>query len=208
LETCIFQGYPIHHKDQIYETLQKFLLTNPPSTTQSDQQSFYAVSPIATKEGFIIQYLPQHQSKVQRIRARLQDRLVAAQAVWGHPTSPLDSSDALPSTTWKAIPELPIAGLPAPMSIPHDDHPASARPPGLQQNAVMVQSQGLVPFTLYKIFELQFTMPFCASPSLPSQINCLCTHTSSQHIVNIPGHHNLYHWLLAFQQLFQNMVWD
>jgi len=87
---------------------------------KSDWQSFYAVSPMATKDGFIIQYLPQHQSKVQRIRARLQDRLVAAQAVWGHWTLPADSSDALPSATWQAILELSMVELLAPRSIPHD----------------------------------------------------------------------------------------
>jgi len=144
---------------------------------------------------------------VQKVIASLQEK-VTAQAAQSHLTSPMDSSDGLMSVTWQAILEISMTGTLASRPIPHNDHPAPARPPSLPQNAVKVQFQGLVWVILYKIFELWFTVPFCASPSLQPQPNYPSVHPFSQHMANITGHHNLYRWLLDFQQLFQNMAWD
>jgi len=72
-----------------------------------------------------------------KIKASLQEK-VAAQAVQGQPTSPADSSDDLTSATQQAIVDIPMAGTPAPRSIPHDDHPAPARPLSMPQNVAMV----------------------------------------------------------------------
>jgi len=133
---------------------------------------------------------------------------VAALAVRGHLTLPADRPDAQPSAAWQEIQKLSTSGPPASWMIPHDDHPILARPSSPQQNAVTTQIQSPVLVALYDILGLWFTVPFCPIPPPLSQQFYICTHLSSLCIANIPGHHNLYHWLLAFQQLFQNMAWN
>jgi len=175
---------------------------------QLEQQSFYAVSPMATQEGFIIQYLPQRQSKAQQIITQLQDRLVPALVGRGHLSALADSSEAQPSATGQPhIQKLTTSGPLAPVTIPHDDHPVSVRLPGPHQNAVTAPFQNPILFAVYTILGQWFTMPFCPFSlplyqkitHMPILLSLHCHH---------PNNHNLSCWLHAFQQLFRNMAWD
>jgi len=162
-------------------TLRRFLLHSS-LPTPPECHLFYAVSPSAQLDEFIVRFLPQHRTKVEQVILHLVKKLPGIQ---------------VGSTTPSSLPSPPPRPIVTPSPRPHQPKPASDLQP-----TVAAQQK-----VLDKVFKQRFTKAIDNPPSTPKD-SFNCKDPRQQSFPAISSTYKLNQWLQALQQLLQNTAWD
>jgi len=155
----------------LYDTLRAMKLSHLMAAKLA-QSLFHAISPMATKDGYLVRYLPQYTTQARAAIAKLP-----------HQVPRMLIAPAVTITT---------------ATMPLQPHPSST-------GATIIPSLQDV---LNRLFEIRFTEPWYVRLRPIPQPGI----TGAHHTIHIsapsPSRYQLYHWLLALWQLFQNTAWD
>jgi len=177
--------HPNYDKHHTIATLRKFLLHNPLPTPQEDHL-FYAVSPATSMDKIIVRVLPQHRTKAETVISRLVSHLP------GVNVSPKELQNLA-----QRIPSAPAPTTPSTVPPPQ---------PVLMVNPFIANHQA----ALDKFFRLKFIISCDLFPTLKPQLFLFHSDPPPGNRTTgpFPSSHNLYQWLRALRQLFQNTAWD
>ncbi len=164
-------------------SLRKFLLHNPLPTPSKDHL-FYAVSPVTSSDKVIVRFLPQHQTKVEKVISHLVRHLPGIFMGWAIP-------QRLPSPT-RSVPV------------------ATTHPRTFPVNTVTALDPQVAGHqeVLDKYFWLTFLAAFKPISMPVSKQSFIHSDPVACTQITSPCNHVLYRWLQALAQLFQNMAWD
>jgi len=153
----------------LYDTLRAMKLAHW-SAAKSAQSLFHAISPMATKDGYLVRYLPQYATQARAAITKL----------------------------FHQYPRKPFAPVVMKMAWPSQPNPSST-------GATTVFSPQ---DALDQLFTTRFTKSYYLSPIPIIQLYPTGAQQTTHSRAPGPSHYQLYHWLLALQQLFQNTAWD
>jgi len=138
--------------------------------TKSDQPLFHAISPMATKDGYLVRYLPQYGAQACEAIAKLPHQHTRRPTV--------------------------LKGLTTAMPLQSNPNYTGATTAPSPQEA------------LDKLFATRFTK-HCYLSLLPTpHLYTTGVHQATHRRAPGPSSYQLYQWLLALWQLFQNTAWD
>jgi len=154
----------------LYDTLRAMKLSHW-MAAKSAQPLFHAISPMATKDGYLVRYLPQYATQAHAAIAKLSHQV---------PRMPIAPAVTITTTTTLQ---------------PHSSSKGATTTSSLQD-------------ALDRLFEIRFTEPgYVHLRPIPQP--CI---TGAHHNIHTrapsPSSYQLYNWLLALWQLFQNTAWD
>jgi len=155
----------------MYNTLRAMKLSHW-MAAKSAQPLFHAISPMATKDGYLVRYLPQYATQARAAIAKLLNQF---------PRRPIAPAVTVTTTITPLQPQPSSTG--------------ATTTPSLQD-------------VLDKWFEIRFVKPWYVSTCPIQQPYITGTQHTTHSSAPSPSCYQLYHWLLALQQLFQNTAWD